>query len=894
MGHILYTIIIFPVVQIIDFCFVFIYRVFHNSGIAIIGVSTLVTVCTLPLYMVAEGWQKIEKDSLKKLKPKIDKIKAVFQGDEQYMVLSAFYRQNHYHPVYAMRNTFGLLIQIPFFIAAYSYLAHLGVLRGAPFLFISDLGKPDALIPLRLGGHVLAVNILPLLMTLINCVSSSVYTKGMDTKDKIQLYGIAVIFLILLYNSPSGLVLYWMLNNVFSLIKNILHKTKKLQKIFYGILCFCVLILDIYVLFFYRVSMPKKIFFFLISSFVYLAPFLKKINVIIEEKIESKKQILSAVAVLQRQTFIFSGVILFLLAGLIIPSSLIASSTPEFSFIESCTSPFPFLLQTIFQASGFFLFWPFCIYVLFSDKIKLFLSVFMAFLCAIALINTFIFPDYYGFITITLILSDPSVHNTSVAMILLNAAVLITVMCLFLALLFSRKRVFFQSLQVILFISLLGFGIVNVIKIQNEFTALVSAGTDAKTSNTLEPVYTFSKQGKNVLVIMLDRAISRFILPAFTEKPELAQAFNGFTFYPNCLSFASYTLLGAPPLFGGYEYTPLEMNKRDTVPLIEKYNESSLLLPRMFSEAGYEVTVTDIPYAELKIFKNHPSLYADNIMGKYTGIWFEKHPETQVISISNLLKNNLIRFSFFKFAPPFLRIFIYDDGEWFTFAEFDEHSETTAVKGKLTLTNIDSYAALDYLPQITKIEDGTVNTFNALVNNLTHDSVFLQAPDYVPVTRVSDFGSGPYAEDPYYHSNIASYLLLEKYFAFLKENGVYDNTRIIIVSDHGHGGIPYGYNALLMVKDFYSHNDFSIDESFMTNADVPFFAVNGLIRDPINPFTQIPLQSRKENGAIITTLHLTDFNDHTKYRYHIGTDQWMRIHDNLFDLENWGAVVDPQ
>ena len=148
MLNFLHNLIIFPVIQLIELCYLFVYRVFDNPGIALLGVSLTVSVCTLPLYFVAEKYQQKERDLQRRLKPKIDKIKAVFKGDEQYMILSIYYRQNHYHPVYALRSTFGLLIQIPFFIAAYSYLSHLEILHGASFLFIKDLGKPDALMPL--------------------------------------------------------------------------------------------------------------------------------------------------------------------------------------------------------------------------------------------------------------------------------------------------------------------------------------------------------------------------------------------------------------------------------------------------------------------------------------------------------------------------------------------------------------------------------------------------------------------------------------------------------------------------------------------------------------------------------------------------------------------------
>ncbi len=63
-------------------------------------------------------------------------------------------------------------------------------------------------------------------MTLINCIAGAVYTRGFAFKEKAQLYGMALLFLVLLYNSPAGLVLYWTLNNVFSLLKNIYYKIK--------------------------------------------------------------------------------------------------------------------------------------------------------------------------------------------------------------------------------------------------------------------------------------------------------------------------------------------------------------------------------------------------------------------------------------------------------------------------------------------------------------------------------------------------------------------------------------------------------------------------------------------------------------------------------------------
>ena len=224
MFDFLYNVCIAPLVMIIEACYVALNEILESEGWAVVGISVIVTILTLPLYDVAERWQQLERDTQARLKGGVDRIKAVFKGDEQYMILSTYYRQNHYHPMMALRSSFGLLIQVPFFIAAYNFLSNLEVLKGISFLFIRNLGEPDSVITLSNG---FSINILPILMTLINCVAGAIYTKGFALREKLQIYGMALIFLVLLYNSPSALVLYWTMNNVLSLVKNIGYKLKK-------------------------------------------------------------------------------------------------------------------------------------------------------------------------------------------------------------------------------------------------------------------------------------------------------------------------------------------------------------------------------------------------------------------------------------------------------------------------------------------------------------------------------------------------------------------------------------------------------------------------------------------------------------------------------------------
>ena len=218
----LYTIFIRPLELLFEVIYVISNRVIQNPGMSIVALSLAMNFLVLPLYRRADELQAQEQEIEKKLNKRVTHIKKTFKGDERFLMLQEFYRQNNYKPIYALRGSFSLLLEIPFFIAAYRFLSGLEMIKGISFGPIKNLGEPDNL--LNIGS--LPINVLPILMTLINIVSSAIYTKGMPLKSKIQLNVMALIFLVFLYKSPAGLVFYWTLNNIFSLVKNVFYKLK--------------------------------------------------------------------------------------------------------------------------------------------------------------------------------------------------------------------------------------------------------------------------------------------------------------------------------------------------------------------------------------------------------------------------------------------------------------------------------------------------------------------------------------------------------------------------------------------------------------------------------------------------------------------------------------------
>jgi hypothetical protein len=593
--------------------------------------------------------------------------------------------------------------------------------------------------------------------------------------------------------------------------------------------------------------------------------------------------------------FLCSVFAIWALIGLIVPSQLIASSPQEFSFIDSYTTPLFFVGNTAIQAFGLFVFWPFCLYMLFSPKTKKIfgLCFFLILLCAIC--NVFLFPGNYGLISVMLEFDNNPSHNSRD--ILINSLTLLAFIAAGLVFFFKIKKQILLAIPVLCIVSFFGMFIQNANIIQRSFrdVAAFYNPKEMKQQQTVEPIFHLSKTGKNVVVIMLDRAISVLMPYIFEESPELKDIYDGFVYYPNSVSFNAYTRIGAPPIFGGYESTPEEINKRSDVSIKEKHNEALLMMPHIFSDAGYSVVATDSPYAnyaskpDMRIYDGLPNVKGYITDSVYTDIWIKDH-NLPLPKVSDILKRNVLWYSIFRAVPEPLRAGIYMKGDW----------NAPIANRSLRLT-LNGYSVLDYLPQLTDSNADTENTALLITNNTTHETSFLQAPDYVPATVVTNYGTSRFGKEPAYHINAASIKRLASWFQYLKDNELYDNSRIILVSDHGPTpnfvtkiGLPFNvdqYNPLLMVKDFNAHGQLRTDMSFMTNADVPSLALKDLIDNPINPFTGNPITDENKKRplyiAMSGSIHLsasvaTQFVLNPKEDYY--------VHDNIFDPNNWKGV----
>ena len=145
---------------------------------------------------------------------------------------------------------------------------------------------------------------------------------------------------------------------------------------------------------------------------------------------------------------------------------------------------------------------------------------------------------------------------------------------------------------------------------------------------------------------------------------------------------------------------------------------------------------------------------------------------------------------------------------------------------------------------------------------------------------------------------------LGKFFEYLQKNDLYDNTRIVVVADHGcnhhyttfdnfnDATIPSSYNPLLLFKDFASDNTkINIDNTFMTNADTLYLLKEDLDLSEINPYTGNKLiPDEKESVKVYPLSEAKRGNNPT---YNMDNTQFMienpcwEIKENIFDPDNW-------
>ena len=114
--------ILYPIELLLSSVFSFSYNLTGHYGWALILMSVCITLITTPIYLVADYWKNEEKKIQDLMKEDIDCIKAHYSKQKQFYLTQAAHRIYHYKAWYPLRTSLGILIEIPFFFAAFNVL----------------------------------------------------------------------------------------------------------------------------------------------------------------------------------------------------------------------------------------------------------------------------------------------------------------------------------------------------------------------------------------------------------------------------------------------------------------------------------------------------------------------------------------------------------------------------------------------------------------------------------------------------------------------------------------------------------------------------------------------------------------------------------------------------
>ncbi len=201
-----------PLLYFLKLC----YKVVPNYGLAIILITVLIKIAFWPL---AHKGAKSMK-TMQKLQPKLAKLKEKYGDDKERLnrELMQLYKAYRVNP---MSGCLPMLLQIPVFFALYKVLLQAIELRHAPFMWwINDLSAPDRLmIPGITLPYLGGIPVLTLLMGVSMYFQQKMSPSSLDPTQAKMMQFLPVIFTFMFINFPSGLVLYWLVNNILSIVQ---------------------------------------------------------------------------------------------------------------------------------------------------------------------------------------------------------------------------------------------------------------------------------------------------------------------------------------------------------------------------------------------------------------------------------------------------------------------------------------------------------------------------------------------------------------------------------------------------------------------------------------------------------------------------------------------------
>ena len=208
------------------------YFLIPNYGVAIILLTILTKALLIPLSK--KGTESTAKMSA--LQPKLQELQTKYKDDPEALnnAMAKLYKEEGINP---MGSCWPMLIQFPIFIGLYGLLNKDFSLRGAMFIpgWITDLSIPETVftLPFNIPFIGSAIHLLPIIYTASMIFSMKITqsaTSGQAAGSKgmtwFMTYGMSIMFFFILYNAPSGLLVYWTMSNLLAILQQVYTNKK--------------------------------------------------------------------------------------------------------------------------------------------------------------------------------------------------------------------------------------------------------------------------------------------------------------------------------------------------------------------------------------------------------------------------------------------------------------------------------------------------------------------------------------------------------------------------------------------------------------------------------------------------------------------------------------------
>ncbi|MCB0317856.1 MAG: membrane protein insertase YidC [Bdellovibrionales bacterium] len=197
----------------------FFYGIFGNYGLAIIVLTLFIKIAFLPLTKVQFESMRAMQALQPEIKALRERIKDPNQLNQEMMAL---YKKRGVNP---MGGCIPMMIQLPVFLGLYNALLNYVALRHAPFaLWINDLSAPE-----RLEIFGVGVPVMIIIMGISMIIQQWTSSVSVDPAQKKAMMMVPVVFTVMfiIFPFPSGLVLYWLVNNIISIIQQTILKAER-------------------------------------------------------------------------------------------------------------------------------------------------------------------------------------------------------------------------------------------------------------------------------------------------------------------------------------------------------------------------------------------------------------------------------------------------------------------------------------------------------------------------------------------------------------------------------------------------------------------------------------------------------------------------------------------